>query len=245
MKKSLPVLLLFVLLSGCAEKNEVFDPAAAFSTAEQSMQKGDYGKARKAYQEIQEKAPEKSYDPAVMLRIADTYFGEEKYEEAFVEYQAFLNYHPANKSASYAQFQLALCSYNQLSTIDRDPELTRAALREFQALLRKYPGSSYEEQAKAHVTICLDRLAQYEFYVARFYQKKGSFRAAIGRFERLLADYPGSSVEKDSLYEVAVSYLNVGEGDRAKAKLDLLAQRYPSMADRAALLMAKLGTKSE
>jgi outer membrane protein assembly factor BamD len=239
MKKSLPVLLLFVLLSGCAEKNEVFDAAAAFSTAEQSMQKGDYGKARKAYQEIQEKAPEKSYDPAVMLRIADTYFGEEKYEEAFVEYQAFLNYHPANKGAPYAQFQLALCSYNQLSTIDRDPELTRAALREFQTLLRKYPGSSYEEQAKEYIAVCLDRLAQYEFYVARFYQKKGAYRAAIGRFEKLLAEYPGASVEKDALFDIGASYLNVGDRDQAKAKLDMLARKYPSMAEKAASLMER------
>jgi outer membrane protein assembly factor BamD len=239
MKNISIILFLIFLFSACAEKKEVFDPAAAFSKAEESMQKGDYEKARKAYQEIQEKAPEKSYDPAIMLRIADTYYGEEKYEEALVEYQSFLNYHPANKSAPYVQFQLALCSYNQLSTIDRDPEMTRAALRAFQTLLKKYPGSSYEEQGKKYEAICLDRLAQYEFYVARFYQKKGAYRAAIKRFEKLLTDYPGSSVEKDALYDIGTSYLNVGDRDQAKAKLEMLARKYPSMAEKAASLMER------
>lgn len=241
MKKSLLIVLFLLLSAACAEKKEVFDPVAAFSAAEESMQKGDYEKARRAYQELQEKAPEKSYDPAVMLRIADTYFGEEKYEEALVEYQNFLNYHPANKEAPYAQYQLALCSYNQMSTIDRDPEMTRSALREFQALLKKYPGSNFEEQAGNYIAICLDRLAQYEFYVARFYGKKGSTRAAIGRLEKLLADYPGSSVEKDALYEAGAAYLKAGERDKARAMLETLGRKYPSMAEEAASLMEKPG----
>jgi outer membrane protein assembly factor BamD len=100
-----------------------------------------------------------------------------------------------NKQSAYAQYQLAMCSYQQLSTVDRDPGLTRAALREFQTLLTKYPRSAYEEEASKYVAICKDRLAQYELYVARFYAKKGSYLSAIGRFTKLLADYPGSSVE--------------------------------------------------
>jgi outer membrane protein assembly factor BamD len=158
-----------------------------------------------------------------------------------VEYQNFLNYHPANKEAPYAQYQLALCSYNQMSTIDRDPEMTRAALREFQALLKKYPGSNFEEQAGNYIAICLDRLAQYEFYVARFYGKKGSTRAAIGRLEKLLADYPGSSVEKDALFEAGAAYLKAGERDKARAMLETLGRKYPSMAEEAASLMEKPG----
>lgn len=237
MKKILLILPLTALCFACAEKQEVFDPAAVFASAEESMQKGDYEKARKGYQEIQEKAPERSYEPSLMLRIADTYFGEEKYEEALVEYRSFLNYHPANKQAAYAQYQLAMCSYNQFSTIDRDPGMTNAALREFQVLIGKFPGSSYEEEARKYIAVCRDRLAQYEQYVARFYRKKESFPAAIGRYEKLLEDYPESSVEKDSLYELGGVYLKVGEREKGRAVLEKLSRVYPSMAEKAAALM--------
>lgn len=235
--KNTGIILFFILvLSACAEKQEVFDPAAVFLTAEEAMHKGDFENARKGYQEIQEKAPEKGYDPSLMLRIADTYYGEEKYEEALVEYRSFLNYHPVNKQSAYAQYQIAMCSYKQLSSIDRDPGMTRSALREFQALLAKYPRSSYEEEARRNIAVCSDRLAQYEHYVARFYAKKGSYPAAIGRYEQLLAEYPGASTEKDALYELGGIYLRTGEREKGRALLEKLGLLYPSMAEKAAAL---------
>jgi outer membrane protein assembly factor BamD len=237
-----PVLIVMVL-AGCAEKKEVFDAAAVFKDAEGNMQKGAFEKARKGYQEIQEKSPDKSYDAALMLRVADTYYGEEKYDEALVEYQAFLNYHPVNKDAAYAQYQIAMCSFNQFTTIDRDPGPTRTALKEFQKLLQKYPKSIYEEDARGKITICLDRIAEYELYVGRFYHKKGSYQSAIGRLEKLLRDYPGSSAEKDALYYTGLSYAERGDREQALAAFETLVKKYPSLQGSVGPLMARLRTK--
>jgi len=241
--KKLLLLLLFVVLAGCAEKQEVFDPTALFKQAEESMVKGSYEKARKDYQEIQEKAPDRSYDPALMLRIADTYFGEEKYDEARVEYQAFLNYHPVNKDAAYAQFQVAMCSYNQLTTIDRDPEPVHTAIKEFETLRSRYPKSAYEEQAVRYTALCKDRLAEYELYVGRFYHKKGSSLAAAARFEQLLQDYPGSTAEKDALYYAGLSYQELGRRDDALRVFELLVKKYSSMQDVVGPLINALKSK--
>jgi outer membrane protein assembly factor BamD len=239
MKKILTIFLL-MLLAGCAAKDPPFDPVVAFKAAEESMRKESFEKARKGYQELQEKSPDKSYDAALMLRIADTYFGEEKYDEALVEYQAFLNFHPVNKDAVYAQYQIAMCSFNQLTTIDRDPAPTRTALKEFQTLLRKYPKSIYEEQATKNMSVCRDRLAEYELYVGRFYHKKGSNKAAVTRLDNLLRDYPGSSAEKDALYYDGLSYLALNERDRAKAVFETLVKKYPSMTGSVGPLMDNL-----
>src|SRR4030065_1343290 len=189
MKKTL-FIRLAVLLAGCGAKEAPFDPVARFSEAEELMRKEAFEKARVAYTEMQEKSPDKSYNADIMLRVADTYFGEEKCDEALVEYQAFLNFHPVNKNAAYAQYQVAMCSYNQLPTVDRDPEITRTAFREFEKLLRKYPNNQYEEQAGELAAICREQLAQYELYVERFYYKKGSYRAAVGRGGKLVKGFP-------------------------------------------------------
>jgi outer membrane protein assembly factor BamD len=227
MKKILSIVLL-MLLAGCA-KEPPFDAVRAFKEAEESMRSKAFEKARKGYQQIQEKSPDKSYDADLMLRIADTYFGEEKYSEAQVEYQAFLNYHPVHKDAPYAQYQIAMCSYKDLTTIDRDPAPARAVIKEMRKILEKYPKSGYEEQARKYISICTDWLAEYELYVAHFYYKKGSYKAAVGRCETLLKEYPGSRSEKDALYYAGLSYRELGDKDLARARFETLAQKYPAM----------------
>lgn len=239
MKKIL-IIAFIALLAGCAAKEPPFDAVAAFREAEESMRKEAFDKARKSYQEIQEKSPDKSYDAVLMLRIADTYFGEEKYSEAQVEYQAFLNYHPVNRDAAYAQYQVAMCSYNDLTTIDRDPTPAHAVIREMRKLLEKYPKSGYEGPARKYISLCTDWIAEYELYVARFYYKKDSYKAAVGRCEKLLKDYPGTPAEKDALYYAGLSYRELGERDLARARFETLAQKYPAMKETALSYLHKL-----
>jgi outer membrane protein assembly factor BamD len=175
-----------------------------------------------------------------MLRIADTYYGEEKYAEAQVEYQAFINFHPVHRDASYAQYQIGMCSYQEITTIDRDPALTRTALMAFQALLTKYPKSPYEEEANKYITICREKLAEYELYVGKFYYKKGSYQAAIGRLEKLVKDYPGSAAEQDALYYDGLSHQERGDKAKAISAFEALAAKYPDRAKEANGLIAKL-----
>jgi outer membrane protein assembly factor BamD len=238
--KRLLVLFLVLILAACAAKEPPFDPVSKFRDAEEKMYKAKYEDARKAYQEIQEKAPDRSYDADIMLRIADTYYGEEKYSEAIVEYRAFLNFHPVHRDAAYAQFQIGMCNFKDMSTIDRDPGLVRTSRTEFQKLLDKYPGSAYEQEAKKYVKLCSDHLAQYELYVAHFYFRKESYRAAIGRLQGLLQNYPGSSAEKDALYYLGVAYAERGYRDEARQTFEALALKYPAKADEARSEIAKL-----
>jgi outer membrane protein assembly factor BamD len=238
MKKILSILML-ALLASCA-KEPPFDPVLKFREAEEKMQGFKYEEARKAYQEIQEKAPDRSYDADIMLRIADTYYGEEKYAEAQVEYQAFINFHPVHRDAPYAQYQVGMCSYQELTTIDRDPAVVRTALKEFQALLTKYPGNPYEEEAKKLIAACKDRIAEYELYVGRFYYKKGAYLASIGRLEKLLKEYPATPSEAEALFYLAFSRQELGEKEKAIAAFTELAAKYPAQAKDANSNIARL-----
>ncbi len=238
--KKIFFILVLLALAGCAAKEPPFDQVTSFKDAEAAMRGGDYEKARKNYQKIEEKSPDKSYDAVLMLRIADSYFGEEKYSEALVEYKAFLNYHPVHKDAPYAQYQTAMCNYKDLSTIDRDPAPAYAVIREMRKLLEKYPKSGYEDEARKYIAICQDWIANYELYVAHFYYKKESYKSAISRCEKLLKDYPGSTAEKEALYYAGLSYTELGEKKKAQAKFEMLAQKYPAMKRTALAHINKL-----
>jgi outer membrane protein assembly factor BamD len=235
--KKIVIAAVVAALAACAAKEPPFDATVAFKDAEEFMRKEDFEKARKKYQEIEEKSPDKSYDAGLMLRVADTYYGEEKYSEALVEYQAFLNYHPVHKDAAYAQYQAAMCNFRELSTIDRDPTPAYAVIKEMNKLLVKYPKSGYGEQARKHIAICNDWIADYELYVARFYYKKDSYKAAAGRCEKLLKDYPDSSAEKDALYVEALSYKELGDLQRARTTVALLIEKYPGMKSKVSGLL--------
>jgi outer membrane protein assembly factor BamD len=242
--KKLWIILVLVSFVSCA-KEPPFNPTATFSKAEEKMQSGEFEDARKEYQSIQEKSPDKAYDPVLMLRVADTYFGEKKYSEAQVEYQAFLNYHPVHKDAAYAQYQVAMCSYKELTSIDRDPVPNKMVIREMRKLREKYPRSSYSEEATTYIETCTDRLAQYEFYVAHFYYKKDAYKATAGRCEYLLKTYPGSSVEKDALYYAGLSYMELGEQNDARIKFEELAQKFPDMKKTAEKHLHQLTLKQK
>jgi outer membrane protein assembly factor BamD len=238
--KKIVVILLFLSFVGCAAKEPPFDYKATFNQAEESMRNKNFEQARKEYQAIQEKSPDKSYDPVLMLRIADTYFGDKNYSEAQVEYQNFLNYHPMNRDAAYAQYQIGMCSYNELTTIDRDPVPAQTVIKEMRKLLEKHPQSSYRDEAHKYIAICQDRLAQYELSVAKFYYKKDSYTATAARLEKLLKSYPGSSVEEDALYYAGLSYMELGEREKARVKFETLAQQYPEKKKTAQSYLQKL-----
>jgi len=235
-------IILFTALAACATKEPPFDAVTSFREAEESMKNADYEKARKRYQEIEEKSPDKSYDAVLMLRVADTYYGEEKYSEAAVEYQAFLNYHPAHKDAPYAQYQVAISSYKDLLTIDRDPSPAYTVIREMKKLQEKYPRSMYEGEAQRYIAIATEWIADYELYVARFYYRKGSYKAAAGRCEKLLIDYPGARAEKDALYYAGLAHEKLGEKDLARDRFNALAQKYPAMKSTAQAQLRKIDT---
>ena len=243
MNKILAICLV-VVLAGCAAKEPPFDAVAKFREAEEKMRLYRYEDARKAYQAIQENAPDRSYDADIMLRIADTYYGEEKYAEAQVEYQAFLNFHPVHRDAPYAQFQVGMCSFQEITTIDRDPNLTRTALKEFTKLLEKYPKSPYETEARKKIAACREHLAAYELYVGKFYHKKGSYAAAIGRLEKLLKDYPGTAAEPDALYYAGLSYMERGDRDLARKTFETFIERFPDRAGQVKSLLAKVKSPS-
>ncbi len=132
-----------------------------------------------------------------------------------------------------------MCSFNQITTIDRDPTPTRTALKEFQTLLQKYPKSVFEELAQKNISICLDKLSEYELYVGRFYHKKDAFKAAAGRFDGLLSLYPGSVAEKDALYYDGLSYIELKDKDRARSLFETLITKYPSMKESVEPLLEK------
>jgi outer membrane protein assembly factor BamD len=71
-------------------------------------------------------------------------------------------------------------------------------------------------------------IADGEFNVGQFYYKKGSYSAALGRFEKLLNRFPDYRRADEVLLLMVKSYSALKMKDKASGALQVLEDKYPS-----------------
>lgn len=245
------MIVMSLAVLSCSKKPAIqpapkFDAETSFAAANDLLEKKEYEKARSLFLEVKNRDRAKEFAPLAQLKIADSYVREEEPELAVAEYRKFLEAYPDHELASYAQYQIAMVYFNQIESPERGYGGAAKALEEFERLKAMYPRNPYREAVDVKIEKCRNTIAEYEFLVGLFYFKKGSYRAALGRFEGLLAKYPGYQKAPDVLYYVGVSYRHLGMADRASDYLTRFVERYPShvFAKEAAKELASLGKES-
>jgi len=227
-----------MVISGCATLTQdpyEKPPEELMKMAEDAFASRQFQQTREYLDALISRDGEKKYYAKAQLMKADTYFTTESYVEAAVEYQAFLDVRTYHEDAPYAQYRLALCYFNQIESVDRGYENISRAKKEFETLLKRYPRNSYREMALSKIARCRNMLAEYEDYVGTFYFNKKAYDAAIGRYKRLLVDYPDSMVEMDVMLRLGQAYEEKSEKDKATEVFNRLIEKYPtsSQADEA------------
>ncbi len=169
-------------------------PEALAMAAMDDFNRGKYGAALKTFEEVKDRFPFSDVALLAELKSADANYHMERYAEAKILYEEFEANHPTNEAVPYVLFQIAMCSYQQIGTHDRDPGSAMTAIQAFERLNRAFPHSPYLLEAQARIAAARDFLAQHEFYVATFYVRTDEYEQAKGRLEYLLATYPEASV---------------------------------------------------
>jgi outer membrane protein assembly factor BamD len=83
------------------------------------------------------------------------------------------------------------------------------------------------------------RLADHEWYVARYYWDRGKPMGTVLRLRRLLERYRGVGYDEEALWLLGRAYVAVDMTDRAKLAWTELVNKYPK-GDRAADARAAL-----
>jgi len=227
----IPVILIlsFACSKDAIKGEQAFDPEASIAKADELIKEGYFENAREILEEIKARDASRQYALMAKLRIADTYFVDELYDEAAVEYESFLSIHSHHKYASYAQFRLAMTYFKRIGTVDVSYSWAHKAISEFEKLQRQYPRNPYMDVTESRIKMCNRILAEYEFYVGDFYYKKGSYEAAISRLNGMLGKYPDSKMEAEALYYLGLSYVNLGQRDKAVSILNSLVEKFPTI----------------
>jgi len=192
-------LSLLFWVSGCAlfeKKEPERTPQMAYEEGLRLLERKKYDRSAEAFRKFKEDFPLSTYTPLAELRLADSLYFDKNYSEAIVQYEDFKKLHPIHPEIPYAIYQIGMCQFKQMLSLDRDQTVTEKALEQFRYVVENFPQSKYVPDAKTKMQLCRRQLADQEFYIGHFYYRKGHYKAAQGRFEEILKKYPDVGLER-------------------------------------------------
>jgi outer membrane protein assembly factor BamD len=222
MKRLIVVGVIILLLgSGCSSLKESWnaiigkdETGSAQELAWDGMdayEDGDYKDAIEYFQKLKDWYPFSKYAILAELKIADSHYRIKQYDEAIFAYEEFEKLHPRNEAIPYVIYQIGLCYYDQIDTIDRDQTPARKALETFQRLNQQFPDNQYARSGNEHIPKCLKSLAGNEYYIGFFYFKSKHYQAALQRFMSVLSNYPDVGYHQKALQFIAKCEASIAE----------------------------------
>ncbi len=201
------------LFGGDSTSPEAFDTPAQVlaSEGEALYREGEYDEAAELFQQLKDRFPYSRFALLADLRVGDAYYKAGRYEEAILSYEDFIRLHPKNEGVPYAIYQMGMVHFDQMLTPDRDPTEARKAMQTFQRLIKQYPKSEWAIRAQPRLQESIHRLANHDMSVGKYYFNTKRYRAASGRFKRVLTHYPDVG-----LYNEAMDYLRRSQEHLAK-----------------------------
>lgn len=230
-------LLLLTALSGCAHTGvdtaslASSSDAIVWDAAQKAYAKKQWETARQYYKRIVDGFPNSDYGPGARIGLGQSYFeegGSGNYILAVAALREFLTLYPSHPKADFAQYLVAEAYFRQKNGPDRDQSSTRKALAEYERLLDLYSSSPQVENARKRIREGRESLARSEYLVGWFYQHgRQAWRAAINRYEGILAEYPDYERLDEVLFRLSECLDAAGRRAEALPVLDRLLGEYP------------------
>jgi outer membrane protein assembly factor BamD len=237
------VALVLVLVLGCGGKTGA--AAVDYSVSAQrnyekglkQLEKKDWIAASKYFGFIKSRFPYSKYAVLAELRLADAQVGAEQYLESIDSYRLFMKFHPTHEMVAngYVSYRIGESYFKQLPSdwwlfppsFEKDQSATEDAANELKSFLDKFPESPYRDRAKQILKLVGKKLADHEWYVARYYWDRGKPMGTVLRLRRLLERYRGVGYDEEALWLLGRAYATVNMRDRAKLTWQELIARYP------------------
>ncbi|MDE2216100.1 MAG: outer membrane protein assembly factor BamD [Planctomycetota bacterium] len=175
--------------SGTKRTNEILEREYQVGIAQMDI---DEEAAIKVFEKIIEKQHLGPLAPDAQVKIADSYFKLEQYEEALDAYEKFLENYPKNEWVPYVQYRIPLSKLYHEKQQERNYALLVSAREGFEEYLVSNPHGVYAEDAKRKIEEIRIIEAEREFNIGEFYLRRKKPSAAAMYFEYVKIDFPGT-----------------------------------------------------
>lgn len=229
------ILCLFIfILNGCSskKKNEIPKPEAIpkvedlYKVGYENYIEGKYKDSLKLFKKIETRYSFSDYAPRSLIMIMFIYY-ENNDEYNTLEYaNKFKKLFPLHKNIPYVDFIIASVFYERIQVVSKDQTYTKIALKKFQDIIKKYPNSTYAEEAKYKIDLINEQLAGKEIYIARYYMNKSKWIAAIKRLNIIVNNYSSTIYIKEALHRLVEIYYYLGNINEAKKYAAILGYNF-------------------
>lgn len=165
-------------------------PEWIFSSAESFLNQRDLRKGIRYYEILIKRYPDHKLIPLARLKLAYGYykFGQKELSTSTVN--QFITLYPSHPSMDYAYYLKGLNLYQERGIInkltlqdisDRDVNDLKKAFDAFSELVQKFPDSKYRQDSTDRMTYLMNKIAEYDLHVARYYMKRKAYVAALNR----------------------------------------------------------------
>jgi outer membrane protein assembly factor BamD len=215
-----------MIISGCISRpKEQATPGELFILGQQDLKSDRFEAARLAFKRLLREYPDSKHRRNALLNLADSYFKEEEYIEAKVQYSEYVQLYPVSPNTSRAYYFLGMSDFNRILSFDRDQSIARDALKSFMALKKRFPKSKYGAKANEKIIETRKIVADSELFIAKFYLKRGKRVSAIPRFKEIIKEYR----DLPALRAEAIYFL--GESFRLEESYNKAGQMYRTLID--------------
>jgi outer membrane protein assembly factor BamD len=201
------------------------------------LERHDWTAAAKYFAFIRSRFPYSKFAVLAELRLADAQFGASQYVDAVESYRVFTRLHPTHEMVAngYASLRIAEAYYKQLPgdmwilppSYEKDQTAIEEAEAELRSFLEKYPDSPFKDRGRDLLKRVAKRLAEHEWYVARYYWDKGKPMGTVLRLRRLLDRHAGVGYDVPALWLLGRAYARVDMPDRARETWNQLIAKFP------------------
>jgi outer membrane protein assembly factor BamD len=230
------VLMVFALigiLPACSTSGDGNTPQveesvdSLYNKAAAALDDKRYAEATQYFEEVERQHPYSKWATQAQLMGAYASYEDQRYDEAIIALDRFIELHPGNESIDYAHYLKALCFYEQISDVARDQFMTQEALKALETLIRRFPDSKYARDAALKRDLTYDHLAGKEMEIGRYYLNRGHINAAINRFRTVVEKYQTTTHTAEALHRLVEAYLTLGLGYEATQIAAVLGHNYP------------------
>ena len=194
----------------------------------ESLESGDVLFAAKKFNEAEMLFPQSEWAPKAALMAAYSYYSQDYYGDAILELQRFIKLYQNYKNIDYAYYLLAVCYYEQIVDEKKDTNSILKAKEYFQVIIKKFPNTDYELDAKFKLDLINDILASKEMYVGRYYFDKKKWIPAINRFKTVVDDYDTTIYIEEALHRLVEIHYTLGMKEESEKYAKILGYNYQS-----------------
>jgi outer membrane protein assembly factor BamD len=199
----------------------------------------DYQAAVDKFQDIIDNYPYSDFAVLAELKIADTYYAQELWEEALSYYRDFADLHPDHPKVSYTMYRSALCYFQQSRNPGRDQTFTRHAVTQLEDVMRRFPYAAEADDAEALWRELRTRLGRHALRIGDFYLDRAEFQSAADRYRKVLNEFPGLGLDPEALYKLGLCYDQMHREEEASRIFQVILDNYgdTELAEAAAELL--------